>query len=81
MYDIEAGKLSTKKYQLYVNIGVNSNLFVLFDDGSDLWMVNEGSQPKLGNSLDDVISLVVERSPEFVVFLFDLQYFLTCLCK
>ena len=42
-YDIEAGQLSTKKYQLYVNIGVNSNLFVLFDDGSDLWMVNEGS--------------------------------------
>jgi hypothetical protein len=56
-------------------------LFVLFDDGSDLRMVNKGSQPKLWNPTDNFIPLVVKRPPQFVVLLLYLQDLLTSLCK
>ena len=44
-------------------------LFLLFDDGGDLRVVDEGGEPELGDALDDVVSFVVKRPSEFVVLL------------
>ena len=44
-------------------------LFLLLNDGGDLGVVDEGGEPELWDALDDVIALVVERPPEFVVLL------------
>ena len=46
-------------------------LFLLFDDGGDLRVVDEGGEPELGDALDDVVTFVVERPSKFVVLLLD----------
>ena len=53
----------------------------LVDDDRDLRVIDERCQPELWDAFDDLVAFIVERSPQFVVFLFDLQDLLARLCE